>query len=258
MRRYFAAFFLLAVASASADTYDLFNLLMHTGGVPTCTTATGLRGCFVVGDKLFVFDAATLSGQGIFTPTPPLALGQFSVSDITTGNLFGFEIGGSLSATATGTGTSEVDLHLGYTVETTNGQALMTDLHAALNGTCTTFAPNGYCQVQASETAANAAGGTVGGVAVGDNVLVTDPLLVTLFPDHNSPVTDLFVSNQSKIRVTKDILVSALGLNDGAAIKASLSVIDQYVSQVPEPGFYGALALGLSGLMLVRRRRRAA
>jgi hypothetical protein len=53
--------------------------------------------------------------------------------------------------------------------------------------------------------------------------------------------------------------VQANGLNAGADVSANLSVIDQYVSQVPEPGFYGALALGLSGLtFLVRRRRRAA
>jgi len=39
---------------------------------------------------------------------------------------------------------------------------------------------------------------------------------------------------------------------------AGISIEDQGISQVPEPGFYGALALGLSGLVLAFRRRSAA
>ena len=252
MRRYFAAFFLLAVASASAATYDLYQLVHGTSGA-TCGATLN---CFIVGDKQFVFDAAALNGSGIITPPPPLTVNQFSVTPLQTGNLFGFEILGAMGATALGTGTSTIDLGLSYTVQTTNGLALMTDLHAALNGTCNVISPAGVCLVQASETAVNAAGVPVGGIAVGGNVLVTNPLVVNL---SNTPVTDLFLADQSIIHVTKDIVVKAFGLNAGAEVSADLSVIDQYVSQVPEPGFYGALALGLSGLtFLVRRRRRAA
>jgi hypothetical protein len=256
MRRCFAAFFLLAVASASATSYDLFALVNGTAVGAQCVVGSVTVGCFTVGDKKFVFDAASLSGSGIITPPPPLAAGQFSVTALQTGNLYGFEIIGALGATGIGTSTSAVDLGLSYTVQTTSGQALMTDLHAALNGSCSVIVPAGVCLVQATETAVNASAGTVNGIATGGNVLVTNPLVVNLA---NTPVTDLFLANQSIIRVTKDIVVKGIGLAPGAVVSADLSVIDQYVSQVvPEPGFYGALALGLSGLMLVRRRRRAA
>ena len=256
MRRYFAAFFLLAVASASAATYDLQQLVGGTAAGAGCTVGATVGSCFTIGDKIFTFTAGSLSGSGVITPPPPLTVGQFSVTPLQTGNLYGFEIIGALGAVGIGTGVSTVDLGLSYTVQTTNGLALMTDLHAALNGTCTVIQPDGVCLVQASETAVNAAGVPVGGIAVGDNVLVTNPLVVNL---SNTPVTDLFLADQSIIHVTKDIVVQANGLNAGADVSANLSVIDQYVSQVPEPGFYGALALGLSGLtFLVRRRRRAA
>jgi hypothetical protein len=255
MRRYFAAFFLLAVASASATPYDLKELVSGTAAGAGCTVGALVGSCFTVGDKTFNFQSAGLTGSGVTAPLPPLAIGQFSVNPLlSSGSLFGFQILGGMTADSVNGSTANLDLALSYTVATTSGQALMTDLHAELNGNCVVVG-GGTCLVQATENATNAAGHTVNGIANGGNVLVTNPLLVNL---SNTPQTDLFLSPQSLIQVTKDITVFAHADTNGEII-ANLSIISQYVSQVPEPGFYGALALGLSGLtFLVRRRRRAA
>ena len=255
MRRYFAAFFLLAVASASAESYDLWQLVNGTAPLGGCTNPLSAGSCFTVGDKIFDFTAAALTGSGITAPLPPLAFGQFQVNPLlSSGSLFGFQILGGMTADSVGGSIANLDLALSYTVATTSGQALMTDLHAELNGNCVVVG-GGTCLVQATENATNAAGHTVNGIANAGNVLVTNPLTVNL---SNTPQTDLFLAPQSLIQITKDITVFANADTNGEII-ANLSIISQYVSQVPEPGFYGALALGLSGLtFLVRRRRRAA
>jgi hypothetical protein len=257
LKYFLTTFFLVAVGSASADGYDLYELVNGTIVDAQCTVGAVTHGCFIVGDKQFVFDAATLTGgpAGTVVPAPGLAPGYFSVIPLLTGNLYGFEIHGTLSAISTGGVTSVIDLAIAYTVATTSGLPLITDLHAALNGGCEIVSGAGGCVIKANETAVNASALTVNGIVSGGNVLTTNPLSVNL---GNSPVTDLFISPQSFIRVSKDISVQAISVGGTSIVAADLSVVDQYVSQTPEPGFYGALALGLSGLTLVVRRRKHA
>jgi hypothetical protein len=248
MKRYLLVFFVLAVVSASAVPYDLYTLVNSHSGSSTCFLGAN---CFDVGGLQFVFTSATLTPVGAIgvTPTPPLAVGQFSVIPEAAAGLNGFDIQGVLSATVIGTGpvsTSTIDLALGYSVTTLSGAATMTDLHGFFDALCGVTVPVGGCDINLSETAVN---------DLKNNVLTVNPLALS----QSTPnVTDLFLAPQNSLDIGKDIKVEAIA-GPGGIVTGSLSIVDQYVSsQVPEPGFYGALALGLSGLTLaVRRRRRA-
>src|ERR1035437_5946679 len=121
MRRYFAAFFLLAVASASATPYDLKELVSGTAAGAGCTLGALVGSCFTVGDLIFNFQSAGLTGSGVTAPLPPLAVGQFSVNSLlSSGSLFGFQILGGMLADSVSGSTANLDLALSYTVATTS------------------------------------------------------------------------------------------------------------------------------------------
>ena len=61
----------------------------------------------------------------------------------------------------------------------------------------------------------------------------------------------------SKVYVTKDIaMIPHLNESTGSYGYIGWSILTQRVSEVPEPGFYGMLGMGLAGLFLVITRRR--
>jgi hypothetical protein len=64
-----------------------------------------------------------------------------------------------------------------------------------------------------------------------------------------------FTGPVSGAHILKDIRLSSVaGTNAGV----HLSIIEQRFEQVPEPGFYGLLSLGLGGLFVAVRRRKTA
>jgi len=141
-----------------------------------------------------------------------------------------------------------VDIQLGYWVTTVSGLPLITDIHQHFVGSALPATSN----IRIDEVA------KVGGEQVGSSHL-------TVYPnDPNDPIAEgndqIILQAWSggtppytTIQIQKDILLSVV--KGGSA---QVSIIDQAISQVPEPGFYGALALGLSGLVLAFRRRSAA
>jgi len=123
----------------------------------------------------------------------------------------------------------------------------MTDLHAGLNGACDVQG-TGSCSIVMSETAQDINGAS----------LISPSTLVTTL--NNSPTSVNFNAPASYVRITKDIRLGANASSTGGAttVTATVSVIDQFISQVPEPGFYGVLASGLSALLFFKRKRNAA
>jgi len=141
-----------------------------------------------------------------------------------------------------------VDIQLGYWVTTVSGLPLITDIHQHFTGTALPETSN----IRIDEAA------LVGGEQVGSSHLTVYP---NDFNDPGAEGNDQIILQAwsggtppyTTIQIQKDILLSVV--KGGSA---QVSIIDQAISQVPEPGFYGALALGLSGLVLAFRRRSAA
>ena len=134
-----------------------------------------------------------------------------------------------------------VDIRLGYWVTTVSRLPLITDIHQHFTGDAVSG------NITIDEVA------MVSGQQVGSSHLSVSPY------DPNDPAAEgndqilLTGAPYTTIQIQKDIYLSVLKGGN-----ARVSIIDQAISQVPEPGFYGALALGLSGLVLAFRRRSAA
>jgi hypothetical protein len=230
----FTLLFAALSASAFATSYDLYDLVQ--GGGQTIT----------IGDKQFHFLSANLNGSGVFTPTA-LAHGEFTVDTEIIGNLYGFSITGSMTATATSPTPQDSSVDLGLVYYVTTVDPLMTDLHAALNGGCAvTGTGTGTCSIIMTETATDAS----------LNSLINPSTLTTTLA--SGPTQANFIQPTNFVRVTKDLLVAADTTSDSTTVKATVSVIDQFISQTPEPGFYGVLACGLSTLFFFGRRRKKA
>ena len=158
---------------------------------------------------------------------------------------------GSIGYLALASGSSlpavAADVRLGYYVKTANGLPLIKDIHQHFNAAISGFGSN----VSVKEQVYTSPQGTL----IGQSLLIADVNDVVDPPgeaDQND-ILDLIGAPYSQVYVEKDIQLYAVkgGL-------AAISIEDQGISELPEPGFYGALALGLSGLVLAFRRRSAA
>jgi len=139
------------------------------------------------------------------------------------------------------------DVRLGYYVKTANGLRLIKDIHQSFNATIVGYRSN----VTVKEQVYTASGTQPIGhstLVAGASDFVDPPGEVT-----QNDILDLTNAPYSQVYVEKDIQLYAV--NGGLA---AISIEDQGISELPEPGFYGALALGLSGLVLAFRRRSAA
>lgn len=214
----------------------------------------------VVGDKIFYNFSFTVSPPRCASETPVTCTwgtndpGQINVVPFFWGGnpgLPGISFRGPMGLDLTnyaGNLTSDsIDIQLGYWVTTVSGLPLITDIHQRFVGTALPSTSN----IRIDETA------LVSGEVVGashlsvypndpsdPSVEANDQIILQSWSGGNPPYTT--------VQIQKDILLSVV--KGGSA---QVSIIDQAISQVPEPGFYGALALGLSGLLLVFRRRNA-
>jgi len=78
---------------------------------------------------------------------------------------------------------------------------------------------------------------------------------VHLPPSGLSSTNTVFASPQVKIFVEKDVTVAGNGA-DPTNNRASVTIINQTFSQIPEPPAVALVGLGLSGFLLLRRRSR--
>jgi len=203
-----------------------------------------------IGDKIFygfTFSAtAPTCNSCSYGPTTAAGI---SVTPLTDDPFLpGIQFTGGMFVTVPSTSSdasATYDIQLGYWVRTVSELPLITDIHQAIT-----------------------AGGTgqLGTISVVETARGKDPLTnetvnstVGFNPtDLSDPPSEAgenlyFSQPYKKVQVSKDVLMTAY--KDG---HVQISIIEQRISQVPEPGFYGALALGLSGLVLAFRRRSAA
>jgi hypothetical protein len=200
--------------------------------VPTLTISDGVNGPVVITDNLGG-DLSGIDGNILWTGT----IGSWAVS-VATGQTKPF-IGSAsepilnINTTATRTGGSAGSLTIelwedGFT--SNQFQGLLTGSVSSINGSGT-----GQAEVELS----------------GADYLSTAPVAYS----SNSGLVPLNLAGNASFPVTPYSLL----LRTVATINGNGTVnINAALASVPEPGFYGALALGLSGLFAMAARRRRA
>jgi hypothetical protein len=237
--------------SLSAATFD-----------NTATTLDQLTGpnsgnTFQVGDKIFSdftwsYTCSDLSLCTGYTPS------QITVTPFDVNGELGFSLGTSLSVSSNTAGENvTLDATLDYEGATVSGQPLISDV---LLEASSTIKPTG---------STGAPGITIGETVSNPSNLGQQYATLTVF---NPPpvLTDMAIINPtvSAVFVQKDIdLQSGTGCNNGTTYEscttpgavvdfANVTTITQALSQVPEPSFYGILAVALAGLFWTIRREK--
>ena len=141
------------------------------------------------------------------------------------------------------------DLVIGYQVDVTNPAMAINRVGLRFNGTVPS-ATTGDAAATVIETVRSADGSDVAPGAP-----VSDTAVIDVFNDGAGPGVDrnsntIAVNPTRTLIFTKDILVSSRP--DGGY--AAISVVDNVVDQVPEPGMIGLAALAGAGLLFRRRR----
>jgi len=247
-KKVFASFLLaLLLCIPSAYGYNEYTLQQLLG----ISKDHGL----VIGDKIFYNFSFLIATQPTdcsgctWGPTSP---SQITVTPLDSNPFLpGLKFSGSIFVDFTNPQANvpnfaTLDLNIGYWVTTVNAQPLITDIHQTISagargpGSNIVVTENAYYPAGSSNVVGNSTVSFLPSdlsdppVEAGDNIYLT-----------GGPYTT--------ISVLKDVRVTAF--NGGFA---DVTILEQRISQVPEPGFYGALALGLSGLVLAFRRRSAA
>jgi hypothetical protein len=186
----------------------------------------------VVGDK--VFSDFFISGD--------ISANQVTVTPIE--DSFGYGISFSGGFVAVGLGDETEDMVLGYTVAVvTNSPNLISDVHLRFNGSSVGLGSGGWGLASVTEQ------------VFGANLALVDQMAVFAFSSANQTTnqlenTLLINPPRPKLVIHKDVLLRASG---GFA---TISIIDQTFSQIPEPSTLGLVSLGLTGLYLLLRRFR--
>jgi hypothetical protein len=182
----------------------------------------------VSGDKDFtgfsVVNTLTIS-DSLITVTPILAGGNF-----------GIEISGPMSAGAGG-----ADLVLTYEVSVTNSPNLISAANLAFNG----ITVNGTGTTEVVEN-----------VYTNNSLVAYGTMTVYYINSGSSTSSQMFASlpitpPQPLLYINKDVELTAV-----FPAYSSISEIYQTYTQVPEPSAFALAAAGLSGLFLLRRRKR--
>jgi len=188
-----------------------------------------------IGDKLFdnfsymYTDSTGMTNYSL--PSGAVTLAALS-------NMVGFGL--SLEAPLNTASNLDKDFIIKYSVTVTDPSMKISDMHMTFNGVALN---NGFCLVD--EAAYDSAGfgvNSLGAIQV-DNIPPSPANLQAMLT---------FEQPQTEIYIEKDIELGGSGGSDFA----SISIIDQTFSQIPEPSSVMLTVVGLAGLWLMRRRRR--
>jgi hypothetical protein len=239
-----AALALPGVASAATVQYSLADLLPTSEG-GTGTNATG----FTIGDKRYTNFHFSAPGPTANSPRPlkPADVNvRVTSSDQNTAvpgddrYLLQFTFGMDAFPG------ERHDMVLNYDVEVLNPAMFINNLGLRFNGAVPAQGPGG-ASAEVTERAFYLT--APGGATIGD------PIQMSVFNDGPGRLADdnsdfIAVNPTRFMRFEKDIIVSSQA-NGGYAV---ISVVDNIVDQVPEPGLIGLAAFAGAGLLLRRRR----
>jgi PEP-CTERM motif-containing protein len=195
---------------------------------PPAVSLTSLTngGVIIVGDK--AFSDFGVSGD-------PFA-SNITVEGIEAGGDFGIQFGGTIASSLG----NPMDLTLMYQVSVTNSANLISGANLSFNGTVNPPGSTGFATV-VEQIFTNNGVNPYGQMSVSVNGLGQGNLSTNMVITPPQPLLD----------IDKDVEVDAFLPAD-----SSISTINQTFTQVPEPSTMMLAIAGLSGLFLLRRRRR--
>ena len=208
-----------AVALAVACTPSTQAQLI-LGSSVSLATLTNSGGDLLVGDKDFT--DFTISGN--------FQASQVNVTPIQEDGNYGIRFSGAIVSGATA-----MDLVLGYQVSVTNSPNLIADANLLFNGVVVGGA--GLAEV-------------VEQVYTNNNMFYGQMDVFATATTNQLSASLAIVPPQPFLNINKDVLVTA-----SLPAFSSISTIDQTFTQVPEPSTVALAAAGLTGLLLLRRRR---
>jgi hypothetical protein len=206
--------------------------VMLVGGmsIPAEAVAITSAGSIVVGDKTFSNFTCNVVIAGTATPTDCSAIDVTGSID-QFGNVgLRFQTGANVNTSG-----STIDILIGYDATVTSGSQLISDVHLVFNGSVT---GTGFTNV--TETVVGLIPVSIGVIG---QVSVQNP------PPTFSANIDLSQLSSS-VRVTKDVFLGA-----GTSGSATVSFVDQFLSQTPEPGSLALLGTAFFGFGAALRRR---
>lgn len=179
------------------------------------------------GNLQFTMDSCSVTAVGVVGTAD---CGQLNFIGLTVAGMFGFGINGVILSL--GGGTDDVSLQYHVDVIPPPAHAI-SDAHLLMAG----FASGPGAVIAVDETISDAFGV--------DGVLHAD---LTTPGDSTNLLRDA-----THLDIAKDILTFST-----PGTFAEISIVDQYFSQIPEPTLMAVVGLGLTGLGLIRRRRKVA
>jgi len=237
MRHFRGAIILLAVAFfAAATTESATTTNLTAGGTISLATIIDFPGGLNVqiGDKNFAdFFFSYIDSNG--NPNDDLTKSNVLLTALM--NDIGFGI--SLQQPFIAVGGDFKDIAFKYSVTVTDPNFHISDIHLSITGS----AGNGGLGTVGEDAFIGGFGATkVGHLQASIPVATGDVAFANIVP------------TQDKLWVQKDIIATGGGAANGFA---SITIIDQTFSQVPEPSTVMLVGLGLLGLIAVRRKHKS-